>query len=79
MSNSLSEQEKDLLGDLLSKLYSKNPNPKALTLLLDKDKTNLTKEQVYELIAENKDAFILVRRWKVQSREGLDIAMLRIG
>jgi hypothetical protein len=53
-------------------------HPSVLGLLLDKDKTVLSKEEVFELVSAYIPAFALSRRWKLLSREYLDIAMKRV-
>ena len=50
----------------------------ALDLLLDPTKTLLGREAVYDLVSSHVPAFVLVRRWRLHSREALELAMRRV-
>jgi len=49
-----------------------------LELLLEKDKTNLSREACYEIVSKHVDAFVLSDRWKFIGREWMDIAVPRM-
>lgn len=58
--------------------YDIEQHPDVLLLLLDKDKTNLSKETCYEIVSKHAEAFVLSDRWKFIGREWMDCAIKRI-
>lgn len=66
------------MGTLLAKYYDMSTDERALTLLLDKERTDLGKEVFEDLVRKHVHAFKLVRRWRFESREALDISAARL-
>lgn len=52
------------MGTLLAKYYEMETDEQALTLLLDKERTDLSKELFEDLVKKHVHAFKLVRRWR---------------
>lgn len=67
-----------MLGSLLAELYHQQNDRRLLSLLLSKERTVVAKEKVLELLSSRVYAFALSRRWKLLSKEYLDIAMQRV-
>lgn len=66
------------MGHLLALLYHIEQKEEILDFLLDKEKTNLSKEACYDIVSKHVDAFILSDRWKFIGPEWVDIAVPRM-
>ncbi len=60
-----------MLGHLLVLLYHVEQKEEILDFLLDKEKTNLSKEGCFDIVSKHVDAFVLSDRWKLIGSEWL--------